>query len=87
MIFIFRISDRSSFITYTEAKASVSGKTVTFGPFEAVQPHEHAELSVHYQDSNAIMVAATHSAVFELTHWGSNVAVEENYNVHHRGAK
>jgi hypothetical protein len=52
-----------------------------------VQAHSHGELQVHFQDNNALLVAATHSASFEITHWASNIAVEERYDVHHQGAK
>ena len=65
----------------------MSGKSVVFGPYEPVQAHEHAELAVHFSDNAATLVASTHSATFEITHWGNNIAVEEEYDIHHKGAK
>ncbi|KAJ3030186.1 UNVERIFIED_CONTAM: hypothetical protein HDU68_009827 [Siphonaria sp. JEL0065] len=62
------------------------GSIVTYGPYENVKAFESAPVSLHYKDNKPILVAATLSRELELSHWGSNLAVTEYYDLHHRGA-
>lgn len=66
---------------------SRSGNVVTYGPYTDVPPFSHAELYVHYQDSRPILVAKTLERKMEISHWGGNLNVQEDYELHHEGAK
>ncbi|KAJ3104211.1 proteasome regulatory particle base subunit [Phlyctochytrium planicorne] len=65
---------------------SRSGTTITFGPYQDIDKNSKSLLSVHYEDNGAILVAKTLHRQLEISHLGSNLAVMESYDLHHRGA-
>ncbi|RKO87987.1 Ribophorin I-domain-containing protein, partial [Blyttiomyces helicus] len=71
----------------TPAPVKRTGKIIEYGPYPELAPYAEAELYVHYFDANAILVATSVERTFQLSHWGNNLAVKEDYELHHRGAK
>ncbi|KAI9011327.1 Ribophorin I-domain-containing protein [Gaertneriomyces semiglobifer] len=68
-------------------KVSRSGNLIQFGPYGSVGSFAEEELYVHYADERPIVVVKKLERKLEISHWGGNLAVEENYEVHHEGAK
>ncbi|KAJ3414224.1 hypothetical protein HDV05_006841 [Chytridiales sp. JEL 0842] len=66
---------------------SRSGPTANYGPYTNVAPGTFATVYLHYEDPKAILVAKSLSREMEVSHWGSNLATTEYWDLHHRGAK
>ncbi|KAI8592252.1 Ribophorin I-domain-containing protein [Geranomyces variabilis] len=64
-----------------------NGNIVTYGPYSNVAAYERAALHVHYADPKAILVVKSLVRKMELSHLGGNFAVQEDYELHHEGAK
>ncbi|KAJ3295132.1 proteasome regulatory particle base subunit [Borealophlyctis nickersoniae] len=60
---------------------------IVYGPYTDVAPLSYAQLYVHYVNSKAILVAKTLHRKMEISHWGGQLAVQEDYELHHNGAK
>ena len=45
-----------------------------------------AELYVHYPDNAAVLVNKEYTSTVEVSHWGANLNVNEDFEVHHQGA-
>ncbi|KAI8800973.1 Ribophorin I-domain-containing protein [Cladochytrium replicatum] len=54
--------------------------------FKNVSPLSRRPLSVHWTENKAILVLESLQRELIVSHWG-NLAVEENFELHHRGAK
>ncbi|TPX68609.1 dolichyl-diphosphooligosaccharide---protein glycotransferase [Spizellomyces sp. 'palustris'] len=76
-------------ISFKEKPAPVSkaGNVITYGSYADVGPFSHAELYAHYQEPKAILVAKKFEKRMEISHWGGNLGVQEDYELHHEGAK
>ena len=59
---------------------------IVYGPYTDVSPFSAAKLHVHYPYNTAYLVAKSYAKAIEISHWGANVAVQEDYEVHHKGA-
>jgi len=71
---------------YTKEKpVSASDKTITYGPYENVDPFKQSELTVHYENNTPFLTVTRMTRVIELSHWG-NIAVEETFDLIHSGA-
>ncbi|KAJ3022895.1 proteasome regulatory particle base subunit [Thoreauomyces humboldtii] len=64
-----------------------SGNVVTYGPYDNVEPYAKGTLHVHYADPKAILVVTSLERKMEISHLGANLAVQEDYELHHEGAK
>ncbi|DAZ95504.1 TPA: hypothetical protein N0F65_001843, partial [Lagenidium giganteum] len=64
------------------------GSTLTYGPYENVQPFEGAadSMRIHYKNHSPFMTVTTLVKEIEVSMWG-RVAVEEVYDLLHSGAK
>jgi oligosaccharyltransferase complex subunit alpha (ribophorin I) len=62
------------------------GTSVTYGPYSNQKPYAYKAISVHYQNNNPFVVVTKVDRLIEISHWG-NIAVEENYDVRHDGAR
>lgn len=78
----------SNIESYTKQQpTSLSGSTLTYGPFADVPPYAVAPpLRLHYENNNPFLEAITLTRDIEVSHWG-NVYVEEQYVLEHTGAK
>ena len=57
--------------------ATLRGDTLTYGPFKGLPAESEHTVTVHYQNRAPFLTfTAVHKEV-EVSHWGSNVAVEE----------
>jgi len=71
---------------YTKEKpVTSSDKTITYGPYENVEPFKQVELVVHYENNTPFLTVSRMTRVIEISHWG-NIAVEETYDLVHSGA-
>ncbi|KAJ3084019.1 proteasome regulatory particle base subunit [Quaeritorhiza haematococci] len=66
---------------------SKSGKQIVYGPYTGVAAHTSKKIIVHYAESQAILVAKNYARKVEISHWGGNMAVHEDIELHHQGAR
>ena len=72
--------------SYTKTKpVSLSETTLSYGPFNNIAAFTVAEMTVHAENNNPMLVVTRLERLLELSMWG-NIAVEETVDVAHRGA-
>ena len=73
--------------SYTDISPSfLSGTQVTYGPYENISPWTEKEIVVHYENNSPLLTVTSLSRNIEISHW-SDVAVEDNIEIYHNGAK
>jgi len=81
------ITTNSNVETYTKTKpVSQSDTNINYGPYEEKEAFSEAPLRVHEENNSPFLAVTTMERVIEVSHWG-NIAVEENIDVRHVGAK
>ncbi|XP_015190824.1 PREDICTED: dolichyl-diphosphooligosaccharide--protein glycosyltransferase subunit 1 [Polistes dominula] len=63
-----------------------SDSTITYGPYEKLQPFSYEELTVHFENNNKFLTVTRIERSIEISHWG-NIAVEESIDLVHTGAQ
>lgn len=72
---------------YTKLKpVSQSDSTLTYGPYSDVPAFSIDQMIVHYENNAPFLTVNRLERLIEISHWG-NIAVEENIEVVHTGAK
>lgn len=72
---------------YTKLKpVSQSDSTINYGPYTDTPPFSLDILNVHYENNSPFLTVTCLNRLIEISHWG-NIAVEENIDVVHNGAK
>ncbi|KAJ8963525.1 hypothetical protein NQ314_005567 [Rhamnusium bicolor] len=72
---------------YTKLKPVVqSDSTITYGPYGTIQPFTQDEMIIHYENNAPFLTVTRLERSIEISHWG-NIAVEENIQIRHTGAK
>lgn len=72
---------------YTKLKpAAQSDSTITYGSFNNIQPFSLEDIVVHYENNAPFLTVTRLERSIEISHWG-NIAVEENIEIYHSGAK
>merc|ERR1719361_1052350 len=72
--------------SYTKIKpVSLSDTTLSYGPFNNIGAFTVADMTVHTENNNPMLVVTRLERLLELSMWG-NIAVEETVDVAHRGA-
>jgi len=72
--------------SYTKTKpVSLSETTLSYGPFNNIAAFTVADMTVHAENNNPMLVVTRLERLLELSMWG-NIAVEETVDVAHRGA-
>lgn len=71
----------------TVKPSSLSGATLTYGPYKDVPAFTMATVKVHYETTAPFLAITSLVKEIEVSHWGSNVAVEETVALKHDGAK
>ncbi|XP_057669104.1 dolichyl-diphosphooligosaccharide--protein glycosyltransferase subunit 1 [Diorhabda carinulata] len=81
------ILSSKSIESYTKLKpVTQSDSTISYGPFTDILPFTKNEMIIHYEN-NAPFLTVTHlERTIEISHWG-NIAVEEQIEIKHTGAK
>jgi len=76
----------SSIETYTKLNpVSAFEETITYGPYENIEPFSKDNMKVHCENNNAFLTVTAMERLIEVSHWG-NIAVEETLDVRHSGA-
>ncbi|XP_044764773.1 dolichyl-diphosphooligosaccharide--protein glycosyltransferase subunit 1 [Coccinella septempunctata] len=65
---------------------SQSDSTINYGPYTDIAPFSFDEMSIHYENNSPFLTVTRLYRLIEISHWG-NIAVEENIDVVHSGAK
>merc|ERR1712038_1264319 len=65
---------------------SLSGNTITYGPYKDIAALSVEDLQVHYENNRPFLEITRLHRTLELSIWG-NIAVEETVDVRHVGAK
>ncbi|CAM1324160.1 RPN1 (predicted), partial [Pycnogonum litorale] len=73
--------------SYTKSikPVSLSDTTLTYGPYENVEPMTVEKLKIHNENNNQFLSVTKLERIIEISHWG-NIAVEETIHVRHDGA-
>jgi len=66
--------------------SSVKADVVSYGPYKDVAPLSYSPLSLHFENNKPFITINSVLRWIEVSHWG-NIAIEEQYKVHHDGAK
>lgn len=73
--------------SYTKLKpVSQSDSAITYGPYNDVASFTLDPLIVHYENNSPFLTVTRLERLIEISHWG-NIAVEENIEIVHTGAK
>jgi oligosaccharyltransferase complex subunit alpha (ribophorin I) len=73
--------------SYTKLKpVTQSDSTITYGPYNDVAPLTQDRLILHYENNSPFLTVTRLERLIEISHWG-NIAVEENVEILHTGAK
>ncbi|XP_075218764.1 dolichyl-diphosphooligosaccharide--protein glycosyltransferase subunit 1 [Lycorma delicatula] len=65
---------------------SQSDTTYTYGPYTQIQPFSEDVMVIHYENNSPFLSVTHLQRVIEVSHWG-NIAVEEEIDLLHTGAK
>ncbi|KAK5665874.1 dolichyl-diphosphooligosaccharide--protein glycosyltransferase subunit 1 [Batrachochytrium dendrobatidis] len=84
-----KLPNRKEPSTYTKSPKPVTRKdeTIIYGPYLNVPALSRSPLYVHYADTQAVLLAKEYTKYVEVSHWGGNIAVQEDYELHHKGAE
>ncbi|KAI5807124.1 Ribophorin I [Geopyxis carbonaria] len=65
-----------------------AGPTVTYGPYESVSPAQRGgkEVAVRFEHTAPVVKMYSLSRSIEVSHWGGNLAFEEQYHMTNAGA-
>lgn len=79
----------STLVSYTKNQPSPivkSGKTITYGPYDAeVKAYSYSAISVHGENHTPMVTVTDIRRELWLSMWGGNVAVDEFYTIRHDG--
>ncbi|KAI7855229.1 Ribophorin I [Circinella umbellata] len=64
-----------------------NGNKIVYGPFHSIMPETFDKLRVHYEFSKPLLTVTELVRDLQVSHWGGNLNVEENYKLHHSGAE
>ncbi|KAI8143937.1 Ribophorin I [Fennellomyces sp. T-0311] len=64
-----------------------NGNKIVYGPFKSIMPESYELLRVHFEYTKPLLTVTELVRDLEVSHWGGNLAVEENYKLHHSGAQ
>lgn len=72
---------------YSKLKPTTqTDSTITYGPYTSVAPFQLDQMIVHYENNAPFLTVTRLERIIEISHWG-NIAVEENIEIRHTGAK
>ncbi|KAL3093195.1 hypothetical protein niasHT_022645 [Heterodera trifolii] len=75
-------------ISFTEiAPSKHSQEKISYGPYENTKAYAKKPITIHYENNAPFLVASSVERIIEVSHWGGNIAVEENVEILHKGAK
>jgi len=81
------VTTNSNVESYTKTKpVSQSDTNINYGPFEDKAAFSEAPLRIHEENNSPFLAVSSMERVIEVSHWG-NIAVEENIDIRHSGAK
>lgn len=73
--------------SYTKLKpVSQQDTTITYGPYNNIEPLSFDQMSIHYENNAPFLTVTRIERLIEISHWG-NIAVQENTEIYHNGAK
>lgn len=74
--------------SHSQEKPTVAkGDTITYGDYGKKDAFARSKLSVHFKNDAPFVTADSMVKEIEISHWGNNVAVTEEYMLHNTGAK
>ncbi|KAI0698548.1 oligosaccharyl transferase alpha subunit [Cerioporus squamosus] len=79
----------------TDAVATRSGATITYGPFHDIPPSATSEfvdkkqkyITVHYAFDYPVLEITKLERAAEVSHWGANLNIEDKYWLHNAGPR
>ncbi|KAI7864621.1 Ribophorin I [Spinellus fusiger] len=79
----------ANIVSYTgnDDKVTKTGNKVVYGPFEGVPSEAYELLTCHYEYLKPLLTVTHLHRDLQVSHWGSNLAVEEHYQLRHDGAE
>jgi oligosaccharyltransferase complex subunit alpha (ribophorin I) len=82
----FRVGSGKLVSHTTVNPTKAAGEKITYGPFTNTAAFTKNPISIHYENNSPFVVATEVLRTIEVSHWG-NIAVEENIELVHKGAK
>ncbi|RPD67302.1 oligosaccharyl transferase alpha subunit [Lentinus tigrinus ALCF2SS1-7] len=79
----------------TDAVATKSGATITYGPFHDIPPSATSDfadkkqkhITVHYSYDYPVLEVTKLERAAEVSHWGANLNIEDKYWLHNAGPR
>lgn len=76
-----------------DSSVTKSGATITYGPYHNLGPSTGAEflskyqqpVSVHYNHDYPVLEVTKLQRLAEISHWGSNLNIEDQIDLHNAG--
>lgn len=73
--------------SYTKLQpVTQTDSTIVYGPYKNIAPFTEDALIIHYENNAPFLTVTRIERLIEISHWG-NIAVEENIEIEHSGAK
>ncbi|CDH60601.1 ribophorin i [Lichtheimia corymbifera JMRC:FSU:9682] len=63
------------------------GDKIVYGPYLSVTPGSYNPFRIHYEYSKPLLTVTELQRDIQVSHWASNLAVEEHYKLEHSGAR
>lgn len=60
---------------------------IVYGPYLSVTPGSYNPFRIHYEYSKPLLTVTELQRDIQVSHWASNLAVEEHYKLEHSGAR
>jgi oligosaccharyltransferase complex subunit alpha (ribophorin I) len=64
-----------------------AGNVLTYGPYDTIHPSTFEEIKVHYEYTFPITFIDVLERDIQVSNWGTNVAMEERYQLTNHAAK
>ena len=79
----------------TDAVATKSGATITYGPFHDIPPSatlefvdkKQKQISVHYVYDHPVLEITKLERSAEISHWGANLNIQDTMVLHNAGPR
>lgn len=65
----------------------IQGSTVTYGPYEKLEPGASKVAELRFESSQPLAVVRSVAREIEVSHWGGNIAFEDSYSLTNHAAE
>jgi oligosaccharyltransferase complex subunit alpha (ribophorin I) len=82
-----KVSTGAKIISYTDdlAPTSYTGNKLSLGPYTDIKPLSYKQFRLHIEEKTPILAAKSRFATVEVTNWGANAFVDQNWDLRNVG--